>query len=53
MAFQNTCSSYFFVQLIKSQKKTRWGRSKCLSNDFFMLLVNDMVTFLKMICLLL
>lgn len=50
---QNTCSSYFFVQLIKSQKKTCWGHSKSFSNAFFMLLVNDMVTILRMFCLLL
>lgn len=31
MTFQNTCSSYFFVQLIKSQKKRCWGHSKCFS----------------------
>lgn len=49
---QNTCSSYFFVQLIKSQKKRCWCHSKCFSYAFFMLLVNDMVTILRMFCLL-
>lgn len=53
MTFQNTCSSYFFVQLIKSKKKRCWGHSKCFSYAFFMLLVNDMVTILRMFCLLL
>lgn len=53
MAFQNTRSSHFFVQLIKSQKKRCWGHSKCFSNAFFMLLMNDMVTILRMFCLLL